>query len=136
MSREQREDYGEGALALPGLRELGFGVPAVVQSLDRVAVLFYVSLATIGLISAYDAYLVKVYSSFILDIERNPVCALLIRCDAEYLTYFVLAKATGTILVLIALTILFAWRRRLALPVVTGVTVFQLGLLVYLNTAT
>ncbi len=121
---------------MPNLRALGVGAPAGLQLIDRVAVLFYVALATIGLVSAYDAHLVRVYSSFILDIERNPICAILIRCDPEHLTYFVVAKATGTILVLIALTMLFAWRRRLALPVVTGVTVFQLGLLVYLNTAT
>jgi hypothetical protein len=136
MSREQREAYGEGALALPNLRALGSGIPTALQSVDRVAALFYSALATIGLISAYDAYLVKVYKSFILDIERNPICAMLIRWDQQYLSYFVLAKATGTILVLLALTALFAWRRRLALPVASGVTIFQFALLVYLNTAT
>jgi hypothetical protein len=136
MSREQREVAGDGALALPNLRALGLGVPARLQSIDRVAVLFYTALFTIGVISAYDAYLVKVYRAVILDMEQNPICAMLIRCDPHYLSYFVLAKAAGTVCVLVVLAALFARRRRLALPVVSGVTVFQLGLLVYLNTAT
>jgi hypothetical protein len=121
---------------LPNSRTLGLSLPATLQSIDRVTVMFYVALCTIGLISAYDAYLVRVYQSVILDIEQNPICAMLIRCDPQTLSYFVLAKAVGTALVLLALAALFAWRRKLALPVVAGVTMFQLGLLVYLNTAT
>ena len=59
---------------------------------------------------------------------------MLILWDPHHLSGFFLAKATGTAVVLILLAVLFAWRRRLALPVVIGVTVLQLGLLGFLNT--
>ncbi len=138
MSREQRDADGDGALAIPHIPALGQRVAAKLQTCDQVATLFYyyAALATIGLISVYDAYLVRVYRSFILDVERNPVCVMLIRWDPNELSYFVVAKATGTIAVLVALAVLLAWRRRIALLVVTGVTMFQLALLGYLNSGT
>jgi hypothetical protein len=68
--------------------------------------------------------------------ERNPVCAMLIHWDPHRLSYFFLAKAAGTALVLFVLAALYIWKQRLALPVVTGVAAFQVGLLLYLNLGT
>ena len=103
-----------------------------VVSFDIVTISFLGALATIGLISAYDAYLVKLYGSFIR--EQNPVCAMLIAWDPEHLSHFLVAKATGTTTSLLILVLLYSCRRRLALPVVFDVTGFQVGLAIYLNT--
>ena len=94
---------------------------------------FLSSWFAIGVISAYDAYLVKAFRPIILDFERNPVCAMLIHWDPYQLSYFFLAKAAGTLIVLAILAVMYCWRRRLALPVTTGVMVFQVGLLLYLT---
>lgn len=88
----------------------------------------------IGVISAYDAYLVKVVGPMIFSFEQNPICAMLIHWDPHNLSYFYLAKGAGTMAVLAILLVLFVRKRSLALHVITGVAVFQLGLLAYLTT--
>jgi hypothetical protein len=87
----------------------------------------------IGLVSLYDAYLVQRHQPVILAVERNPICAILIAWDPDDLRYFFAAKMTGTLLVLAVLLVLFLRHRRLAIPVVAGVTAFQLVLLLYLQ---
>jgi hypothetical protein len=86
-------------------------------------------------ISAYDAYLVKVFRPVVLSVERNPVCTMLIDWDPHGLGYFLMAKMTGTAMVLAILLVLCSLRRRLAMPVMTGVMAFQVGLLLYLSLA-
>ena len=109
------------------------------QRWDRLnlPVLYFLSAwFVIGVISAYDAYLVKVVGPMILSFEQNPICSMLIHWDPHHLSYFFLAKGAGTVAVLVILLVLFAKKRSLALHVITGVAVFQLGLLAYLNLAT
>lgn len=104
------------------------------RAIDRAALYYFLAMSVIGSISVYDAYLVRLYRASIHDYERNPLCLMLIRWEPQHLTYFFLAKAGGTCVVLVLLGMLYAWRRRLALPVVTGVVAFQLALLGFLNT--
>ena len=127
---EDTDRRGETLALRPVLA--GQRILSQVVSFDIVTISFLGALATIGLISAYDAYIVKLYGSFIQ--EQNPVCAMLIAGDPKHLSYFLVAKATGTMTSLLALVFLFSCRRRLALPVVFGVTGFQVGLAIYLNT--
>ncbi len=89
----------------------------------------------IATISAYDAYLVMLYRNVILSVEQNPLCAMLIAWDPHDLSFFLVAKILGTMTVLGVLVVMYYWRRRWALPVITGVCVFQMGLLLYLNMA-
>jgi hypothetical protein len=86
----------------------------------------------IGIVSAYDAYLVVRYRDMILQAEENPVCLLLIRMDHEHLSVFLTAKFVATCLVLLTLLALYRAWRRFARPIVAGVASFQLALLVYL----
>lgn len=96
---------------------------------------FFSSWFAIGAISAYDAYLVNATRLVIRDMEQNPICLMLINCDPDRLSYFFVAKAAGTLVVLSMLAALYCWKRRLALPTVTGVMTFQIGLLLYLSFA-
>ncbi len=96
---------------------------------------FLVSWCAIATISAYDTYLVMLYRSVILTLERNPLCSVLISWDPDDLTYFLAGKICGTLLVLGTLAGLYMWHRRWALSVITGVVCFQLGLVLYLHTA-
>ena len=121
----QLESTGNPSVLLPSQ-------PAV----DPVPLGYGLAWALIGAISIYDAYLVTLYRSIILSMEQNPICAMLISWDPEHLSYFLVGKAAGTSLVLLALVGLYCWQRRLACAVIGGVLVFQLGLLVYLNSAT
>jgi hypothetical protein len=105
-------------------------------TLDHLAVVYFLcSWFAIGVISAYDAYLVKVFRPVIFSYERNPVCLTLIHWDPERLSYFFVAKGAGTVVVMAVLALLYCWKRRLAYPVITGVAVFQVGLVFYLNLA-
>ncbi len=128
-------DARESILNLPLSRRRTGSVAQRLDQLNLPVMYFLGSLLAIGVISAYDAYLVKHVRPVILSFERNPVCAMLIHWDPHQLSYFFLAKALGTVLVLGILIGLFCWKRSLALPVITGVMGFQVGLLAYLNLA-
>ena len=91
------------------------------------AALFYSAWCFIGLVSAYDAYLVQVYRSFIQEMEENPICAALIRLDPQGLTFFMAGKLLGTAIVLTSLWMLVRWKPRLSMPVISGVAAFQFG---------
>lgn len=105
------------------------------EAIDLSLLYFLGAWTCIGLISAYDAYLVKLYRPVILAVERNPICSFLIACDPHELTLFFTAKSLGTATVLAVLVILYQHFRRLSLPVITGVAIFQFGLLMYLKMA-
>ena len=122
--------------AFPSLRPPGTAPQRFTDSRVSAVTYFLSSWLAIGVISAYDAYLVKVSRPVILSLERNPVCAMLIHWDPHRLSYFFLAKTTGTVTVLAVLLVLYCRRPRLAMPVTTGVLAFQVGLLLYLNLAT
>ena len=86
----------------------------------------------VGLVSSYDGWLVVRYWDSIAQLERNPVCRYLIVLGNGDAMIFVRAKTSGTLAVLSVLAGLYRRNRRLALPVVTAVSAFQLGLLLYL----
>lgn len=87
----------------------------------------------VGLVSAYDGWLVVKYWESILDMERNPFCQYLIALDERDSSIFLRFKTSGTVAVLSVLAGLYRSNRRLALPVTVAVTFFQLGLLLYLT---
>ena len=97
--------------------------------------LFAAMLAFVGTVSVYDSYLVLRTGSDIQEFEQNPVGSWLIGCNHGNPTLFLAAKAVGTSLVLVFLTVLYRHRQRLAVPVAYAVVLFQTGLLIYLETA-
>jgi hypothetical protein len=86
----------------------------------------------VGLVSAYDAYLVVLYAESILGMEQNPICRYLIERDTG-LTLFLQAKGAGTCTVLAILGALYLRRQRQAQFIAGGVALFQLVLLWYLT---
>lgn len=87
----------------------------------------------VGLVSAYDAWLVVKYWDTILLLERNPVCAYLIRLGNGHSDIFLRAKTSGTLAVLSILAGLYRNNRRMAYAVTAALSGFQLGLLAYLT---
>ncbi|MGH7135295.1 MAG: hypothetical protein ACREHD_06105 [Pirellulales bacterium] len=87
----------------------------------------------VGLVSAYDAWLVVKYWDTILLLERNPVCAYFIRLGDGRSDIFLRAKTSGTLTVLSVLAGLYRNNRRLAYAVTGALSGFQLVLLAYLT---
>ncbi len=87
----------------------------------------------VGLVSAYDGWLVVKYWESITQLERNPLCQYFIWLGHGDWSIFLRAKTSGTLAVLSVLAGLYRSNRRLALPVAVAVTVFQLALLLYLT---
>ena len=96
---------------------------------------FMVMWWTIGAVSAYDAYLVVRYNDVILELERNPVCRYLIEQNDGDPALFLVAKATGTAVVLTVLLGIRACGDRSASAITASVATFQLSLLAYLALA-
>ena len=95
--------------------------------------LFAFCLLFIVSVSIYDTYLVTLYRDSILLDERNPVCLYLIQQDTSQLTWFILGKLAGNLVVVGTLLGLFLSGFRNALTVAKGVAFFQLLLLIYLQ---
>lgn len=87
--------------------------------------------STIGLVSAFDTWAAVANSEILLE-EKNPVCLKLLELDPEGKTYFVVAKATGTLVTMSVLCMLLKFGYRHAMFVTTSVAAFQLGLMIYL----
>lgn len=87
----------------------------------------------VGLVSAYDAWLVVKYWDSILELEKNPVCAYFIRIGDGQSDIFLRVKTSGTLTVLSILAGLYRNHRRVAWAVTGAVSCFQLGLLAYLT---
>jgi hypothetical protein len=94
---------------------------------------FFVMWLFVGLVSAYDAWLVVKYWDSITQLERNPICTYFIDLGNGKSELFLRVKTGGTLTVLSVLAGLYRNNRRLALPVAGAVSAFQFGLLVYLN---
>ncbi|MFO0904611.1 MAG: hypothetical protein U0939_16520 [Pirellulales bacterium] len=95
--------------------------------------LYALMCASIVGISAYDAFLVFLYRSVIIDFEKNPVGLLLIQLNQGGVSWFLIAKTAGTLFVLGVLVHLYRRYERYAYPVTSTVTAFQVGLVGYLN---
>ncbi|HWB12438.1 MAG TPA: hypothetical protein VG826_24650 [Pirellulales bacterium] len=94
---------------------------------------FFAMWVFVGLVSAYDAWLVIKYWESIVQLEQNPFCQYLIAVGEGDWSIFLRAKTGGTVAVLSVLAGLYRSNRRLALPVTAAVSLFQLGLLAYLT---
>ena len=89
----------------------------------------------VGLVSVYDTWLVVRYWDSIKQLEKNPFCQYFIALGAGDWSIFLRVKTSGTVAVLGVLAGLYRNNRRLALPVAAAVSLFQLGLLLYLTFA-
>lgn len=87
----------------------------------------------VGLVSAYDAWLVVKNWDSILQFEKNPVCAYFIRIGNGHSGIFLRVKTSGTLAVLSILAGLYRSKPRVAWAVTGAVSSFQLGLLAYLT---
>lgn len=101
----------------------------------RQRLLFPAAWTFIGAVSAYDAWLVRLYEVCILEVELNPMAWYLIKLSHGDVTGFLWAKALGTAVVLTVLAALYACLPRLARPVTTAVSLFQLLLFLFLTFA-
>ena len=86
----------------------------------------------IALVSIHDTYLV-IIEEHILMLEKNPICAFLIRLEPECLTFFILGKMLGAVAVIFTLMLLHRVRYRHADIVTSAVVIFQAMLLTYLH---
>ncbi len=84
-------------------------------------------------VSIYDSYLVALYREFILYDERNPVCEILIQKDPENLTWFMVGKLIGNMLVIGTLALLRWIGYKQTLTVALSVALFQFALLMFLT---
>ena len=92
---------------------------------------FWVLWTFIGGVSALDAWLVIVNLDAIQYCEENFICRMLIALDPVQLSYFLPAKAAGTLAVLTVLRVMYTRLQRYGLVITSGVATYQLGLLMY-----
>lgn len=92
---------------------------------------FWLLWSFIGIVSLFDAWLVLVNQGEMLFVEENLLCYELIRLDPHGLSYFLPAKAAGTILVLAILRGIHLRLRRHAMAITGGVAMYQFLLLFY-----
>jgi hypothetical protein len=97
--------------------------------------MFAAAMLFVGAVSLYDGYLVIRTGADIVEFEKNPVGLFLIERNHGDPALFLMAKAAGTVLVLISLTLLYRRSQRLAVPVATALMLFQAGLLAFLERA-
>lgn len=86
----------------------------------------------IGMISFYDALLVLLYAETMNEMEKNPICLALIKLEPVYVTWFLLAKGLGTLIVILSLVVIFNRQRSKSLLMVSSIAIFQLCLLYHL----
>lgn len=97
------------------------------------APVFTLFLVFVGLVSAYDGYLVVRTGEAIHDFEKNPVGLYLIECNNGNPSIFLRVKAAGTLLVLAVLSFLHHYSQKLANPIAFGLVLFQAVLLIFLE---
>jgi len=86
----------------------------------------------IAIVSAYDTYLVTIEEN-ILFMEKNPICVLLIKLDPNGFSYFIMGKATGTVVVISSILFFHCKRYSYAWMVTRAIVAFQAMLLIYLH---
>lgn len=97
-------------------------------------VYFFLCLAFIGAVSAWDAWLVEANAE-IFHAERNPICAFLISIEPQSKFYFFVAKGVSSTIVVSTLVGMYRYGYRHATLIATVLAVFQLGLLIHLYLA-
>jgi hypothetical protein len=91
------------------------------------------ALLFVAAVSFYDGYLVIRTGDMIEQFEKNPVGLYLLKIDNGHPSVFLRVKAAGTILALTALSFLHRRSRRIADPIALALSLFQTGLLVFLE---
>ena len=86
----------------------------------------------IALVSIHDTYLV-VIEEHILKLEKNPICAYLIRLEPNNCSFFILGKMIGAFTVIISLMALYRMRYAHANLITGAVVIFQAALVMYLH---
>lgn len=93
----------------------------------------------IGSVAAYDTYLTLKYSEYLHTYEQNPIGRWLLQldngpvCNLQQVAAFITAKVVGTLIVLIAIQMISAWRLKTGLLVALPVASFQICLAYYLT---
>lgn len=85
----------------------------------------------IGIISAYDTYMLVRFQDII--VEENPIGRWLMDIDNGSVALFVGCKFTGTILVLTSLVFLYIYRQSMALCIAATLCIGQIILFGYLT---
>jgi hypothetical protein len=114
-------------------RDTSPAAPAGLAHSSAWAPLFTGALLFVGAVSFYDGYLVVRTGDMIEDFEKNPVGLYLLRIDNGSPSIFLRVKAAGTILVLTGLSFLHRRSKRMAVPIAFALSVFQTGLLIFLE---
>ena len=86
----------------------------------------------IGLVSAFDTYLLVRFQEDLVRLEVNPMARVLLALAGGEPSLLVGVKFMGSVLVLGILTALHVQNRRIGLIVTAALASFQLGLLSYL----
>jgi len=84
-------------------------------------------------VSFYDGYLVVRTGDMIQAFEKNPMGLYLLRIDNGNPSVFLRVKAAGTIVALASLSFLHRRSKRIATPIAFALSVFQTGLLIFLE---
>ena len=107
------------------------------QQLDKVGLfskrilMFGVCCRLIALTSGLDAYLAYHYRQSIFDLEQNQYCLMLMKLEPEHLSVFLVGKFLGTAGVILISTLVHKLNSRVGMAVVSGLSLFQIGLLTY-----
>ncbi len=84
-------------------------------------------------VSVWDSFLTIVYRSDMRRVELNPIGRALIELNNGEVTYLLIAKGAGTILVASILAALYDYDPRKAYAITAPITCFQLWLLLFLS---
>ena len=87
----------------------------------------------IGLVAAYDTYLLVKLQESIVHFEKNPLGLLLLELDNGSVALFVACKLVGTSIVLGAIPVLYFCKRSWGLTVASALTAVQLAVLIILT---
>jgi uncharacterized membrane protein len=86
-------------------------------------------------VSVWDCFLTFIHREWMQTTELNPIGRLLIDLNGGGVTYFLVAKVAGTLLVTSVLAGIFEHYPRRAFAITTPIACFQLGLLMFLSLA-
>ncbi len=87
----------------------------------------------ISFVSVYDVYWSFKTRDVLPEMELNPVGYWLIELDGGDISLFMTCKMVGTMLVILSVPALYAYKRHWGMACATGLAVFQSMLFLYLN---
>lgn len=95
---------------------------------------FFLSLLMLIIVSVsiYDTYWTFKTADVILDYEKNPIGVMLIEADDGDVALFMTLKMIGTMIVILAIPLLYIFKKKWGLTVASFVASFQIALFFYL----